>query len=820
MLSARVNACLSQSWWIFTASLLLTACGGGGGSTSTGAQVLAPPARAAGDPRGVSGTASNINGAGLVLQINGGNDVSIPAGAQAFSFSTLPEGSEYRVSIKSQPSGQACTLLRGAGIVGPADITDVTLDCIDNVTDALAGTYVLVSDSYRDFVTFNADGTFVAGTHEEDPSCGSSNGNGIEYGVYNWDADTGNFLVVHAALDTNGVCGFFDQNDPESVVGILRAPDGSLSLIDPQDVGGAEKFTLKPVASALATLIGSFGNAGSPDFAVFSSDGSYFIATTQADPVSGTTVGIEEACFTAGTSVGAPSGNIQTDNESCALLLSSIDTNGTAGLSNAQTTPYTIVDANTLTFGSGADASTVTRFLPNSVGSRDRNNILAGTYFSDLGAGKRDYITFYADGTFVLGTHEDDQTCGPSLGNGVEYGVYQWDRASGAFQVLNAAVDTNDSCGLVDSGQGAQGTLTKSSNGFTFTDNTGPTTFTAVLPVLGNPLLGSSTFPSPETQQLSGPDFVVFTNDGRYFQASVSADESSQPTFVAGVEDGCFTDGGTALVVDVSSSCLGAIDTNDTAGFSSAQAIAIPYQVSGADTLAVPGGQLTRMFPNSLDALTGTYAIDGKRAFITFYDDGAFAIGAHNSDPRQSQDIPDDVEFGVYSWNRATGDFSLLAKALDTNNDSSILNVTPDTLTASVDGTLTLANEVGLDLLTPVESTPGALIGSFFYAGQSPRSVVVLASDGSYFLMDLAVDPESDNIGIEEGCYAVLADSTATGSFSASRSRCLAVADGLGTLDTNGTQGFPEDVPGTYLRLDPNTLQLRFDFGGVIVGGI
>ncbi len=53
-------------------------------------------------------------------------------------------------------------------------------------------------------------------------------------------------------------------------------------------------------------------------------------------------------------------------------------------------------------------------------------------------------------------------------GNGVEYGVYNYNKTSGAFSIKSAVVDTNGKCGLYDSGAArplASGTLAKTGTG-------------------------------------------------------------------------------------------------------------------------------------------------------------------------------------------------------------------------------------------------------------------------------------------------------------------------------------------------------------------
>lgn len=77
----------------------------------------------------VGGTASGLTAAGLVLQNNGADDLSVAASG-AFTFATaLAAGSPYDVTVKTQPAGQACSVTSGTGSV-QADVGNVLVECV------------------------------------------------------------------------------------------------------------------------------------------------------------------------------------------------------------------------------------------------------------------------------------------------------------------------------------------------------------------------------------------------------------------------------------------------------------------------------------------------------------------------------------------------------------------------------------------------------------------------------------------------------------------------------------------------------------------
>ncbi len=76
----------------------------------------------------VGGAVTGLTGTGLVLQNNGGDDLEVP-GDGPFTFSAaIAAGATYAVSVQSQPSDQACTVLHGNG-TAQANVTDVAVTC-------------------------------------------------------------------------------------------------------------------------------------------------------------------------------------------------------------------------------------------------------------------------------------------------------------------------------------------------------------------------------------------------------------------------------------------------------------------------------------------------------------------------------------------------------------------------------------------------------------------------------------------------------------------------------------------------------------------
>jgi N-acetylneuraminic acid mutarotase len=78
----------------------------------------------------VGGTINGLTAAGLVIEDNGADDLSLAAGATTFTFATpLGRSAIYQVTVKTQPTGQTCSVANGSGSVGSGAITNVVVTC-------------------------------------------------------------------------------------------------------------------------------------------------------------------------------------------------------------------------------------------------------------------------------------------------------------------------------------------------------------------------------------------------------------------------------------------------------------------------------------------------------------------------------------------------------------------------------------------------------------------------------------------------------------------------------------------------------------------
>lgn len=111
----------------------------------------------------IGGTVSGLTASGLVLQDNGGDDLTVASGAATFTFATaVTTGKPYAVTVKTQPTGETCSVASGSGTAGSTNVTNVAVTCaagapahfvyVANKTDVTGGANGTIS-------AFAADGT-------------------------------------------------------------------------------------------------------------------------------------------------------------------------------------------------------------------------------------------------------------------------------------------------------------------------------------------------------------------------------------------------------------------------------------------------------------------------------------------------------------------------------------------------------------------------------------------------------------------------------------------------------------------------------------
>jgi len=77
----------------------------------------------------VGGTVTGLRVSGLVLQDNGGDNLTFSSNGTFTFTSGIDQGGAYSVTVLTQPSGQTCSVHNGSGTIGTADISNVIVTC-------------------------------------------------------------------------------------------------------------------------------------------------------------------------------------------------------------------------------------------------------------------------------------------------------------------------------------------------------------------------------------------------------------------------------------------------------------------------------------------------------------------------------------------------------------------------------------------------------------------------------------------------------------------------------------------------------------------
>jgi len=553
----------------------------------------------------IGGALSGVTGT-LVLQNNGGNNLSLTTNGN-FTFTTaVASGAAYNVTVLTQPAGQTCLVTNGAGNAN-ANVTNVTVNCTTNqvsvtiggtVTGLTAGTLVLQNNLGDNFL-ITSDGAFTFPTviavnapyfvssfvQPQGQLCSVANGSGASA------TNVTNVQVTCAPIPSTVTIG-------GTVSGLVGG--GTFTLRLAAVLSGVITNTDLPVsANGAFTFAPTAGGSFFTVTAISQPAGQTCSVTNNAGGAVGNFTFVVVACengtirrTVGGTISGLTRGG---------LVLGINANNQLQGIA-ANTTQFTF--PNGFTPGTeymaniAAQPPGMTCVLRNGDGRVDAANVtdlaivcivnatdpLIGTYTI---VSQTNYLTLYPDGQYVLASRENDPACGASNGNGVELGVYNYDDTTGNFQVLSNVIDTNDDCGLWD-GSGLSGTVTKTGvgQGARITFNDGSEDFQLVPAAsVANSFIGS--FRQPGTT-----GFVVLSTDGHYTVAHTGNDS-------AGIEYGCYTLTGAASGnFTPNPTCPGSVDTNDDAGFSDNPGVAFPYTALTPYLVQAFDRILLRIVPN------------------------------------------------------------------------------------------------------------------------------------------------------------------------------------------------------------------------------
>lgn len=345
------------------AALALAGCGGGGSTPATSQSSNPPPPM----QYTIGGSVTGLTGTGLVLQDNGGDNLSVTT-AGSFTFATkVNSGANYSVTVMTQPSGQSCTVTSGTGTAS-GNVTNVAVACTNaasNVTisgsvTGLVGTGLVLQDNSGDDLSVTSNGGFTFAT---------ALASGASYSV---TASTQPTSPTQTCTVTNG-SGTATANITNVTVTCITSP-GQFAYTADNNMGKIYAYTIDQTTGALTQVSGSpYTEGASPAAVSLSPNGKFaFSATDSGKKIYAFTVNqstgqltpVAGSPFATGFATGSTYPDIAVNPQSTYLYLASAGDEKVAGFAiDASSGVLTAVPGSP--FQAGAGAGGIPAFSPN-----------------------------------------------------------------------------------------------------------------------------------------------------------------------------------------------------------------------------------------------------------------------------------------------------------------------------------------------------------------------------------------------------------------------------------------------------------------------
>lgn len=351
---------------VILASLALTACGGGGGGGGGGGNT-------GGNSGGttptysIGGAVSGLTGTGLVLQDNGGDNLTVNNNG-AFTFATkVNSGGAYAVTVATQPSGQTCTVASGSG-TATANVTNVAVSCVSTAStvtvggsvSGLTGNGLVLQDNNGDDLPVASNGGFVFAT-----AIGST-------AAYSVTVKTQPTAPAQGCTVSNGSGTATGANITSVTISCLNM--GQFAYTANNQSNSISQWKIDPASGNLTSAGANIAVGGSPDAVSLAPNGKWaFIATNNGlkisafsiDPNSGALTAVPGSPFTNSEfALGHPNPDIAVDPTSHYLYLASLNDGIVGGFAIDQTTGA-LTALPGAPYAAGAGAGAIPAFSPN-----------------------------------------------------------------------------------------------------------------------------------------------------------------------------------------------------------------------------------------------------------------------------------------------------------------------------------------------------------------------------------------------------------------------------------------------------------------------
>ncbi len=196
----------------------------------------------------VGGTITGLSGS-VVLQNNGGDNLTINVDGN-FTFSTaLPDSSNYAVTVLNTSSGQVCSVSKGSGVINGGNVTSVLVTCSANSysvggsLSGLNGGTLVLQNNGSDDLSLSVNGGFIFSTEIAE---------GSPYTVTVLTQPTGQTCIVTngsgnvsgAVSNVDVSCSTNTTTLSVSVTNLFLATNGNAREITVTNTGGSSALNL------------------------------------------------------------------------------------------------------------------------------------------------------------------------------------------------------------------------------------------------------------------------------------------------------------------------------------------------------------------------------------------------------------------------------------------------------------------------------------------------------------------------------------------------------------------------------------------------
>ncbi len=363
--------------------------------------------------------------------------------SSVFSFDSLPLGTPYRISVKTQPFAKLCTVANGTGTVGAAGAAPIVVTCVDDPAVPRFCVGGTITQAVHDAPGARIILTTEEGTREQSAATlpvGGTPACWFNAAVFNSLADIPAFAYSVTAV-------FTDAGGKTNNCAVI---DGT----NPVSGDGAEALVLPPTANVLNVQVTACGFNITAAVALHTGAVAQPLGTGMVLALREPRTGLDLHSTSVAAFSTVQLANLPSNSDAIHELVVAQQPAGQAcivGGTGQLQWGSAVLLLNPADAASGWITARNVRCNPVPASANQLQGSYQLTTVVSSGSGTittktRNFLTFFADGTFLYGVHAPGVTSGPTGGpasnsSGVEHGFYTWNPVTATI-VLVPLTDT------------------------------------------------------------------------------------------------------------------------------------------------------------------------------------------------------------------------------------------------------------------------------------------------------------------------------------------------------------------------------------------